>query len=254
MWEVPSSRRQLKPIKGPLSWSRMPRRMQRYQVSPGWHRCQVPGNPHGAEEVTGPQSGLRSSKGLCVLWFVYSWGRRVPMFSHTHIFGSPVQVRLPWSGESPEQLRKRSAPASQNQEEHLSHQLSLHGARYWQSLTLCSQSKARCWKAVTKIWRARSVRVNWGWVNNWHGWVGRVEAWKVCSYFAYRYMSLVTFFVRLKYCSYEGASGRKNLSVHLDLAWSLLDLSNFIVRYNCKYLFQVWNMILIYLNRALNFP
>ena len=58
---------------------------------------------------------------------------------------------------------------------------------------------------------------------------GRVEAWEVCSYFAYK--SHVTCdSVRLKSCSYEGATGRKNLSVHLDLAWGLLgNISNFIL-------------------------
>ena len=83
--------------------------------------AQVPSTwwPGGAEAVTGPQSGLQSSKGLCVLWFVATAEAGGPPCSLTPTFwitcadGSPEWIS--WAAEKEETI-----PQHASQEEPLS--------------------------------------------------------------------------------------------------------------------------------------
>ena len=125
--------------------------------------------PHGAEEVTGHQSGLQSLKGLCVLWFVATAEARGPLFSHTTTFwitcadGSPE--RITWAAG-----KEEINPCVPESGRALFHWLCPSSALYWRSLTLCSQAKRQDVERPVHYVKNGVSGVNWGLrVNNWHG-------------------------------------------------------------------------------------
>ena len=133
--------------------------------------AQVPSawRPHGAEEVTGPQSGLRSSKGLCVLWFVATAEAGGPPCSHTPAFwitcaGGSLE-RITWAVG-----KEEIDPCAPESGRAPFCQLCPSSACYWQSLTLCSQGKRQDAERPVHYVKNGVSGVNWALrVNNWHG-------------------------------------------------------------------------------------
>ena len=103
--------------------------------------------PHGAEEVTGPQSGLQSSKGLSVFWFVATAeAGGPPMFSHTHILDHLCR-RLTWANHLSSGKRRDQPLRARIRKSTFQPAVCLQRPLLAELNIVFTGQKARCWKA-----------------------------------------------------------------------------------------------------------
>ena len=110
------------------------------QVPSAW--CQ-----HGAEEVTGPQSSLQSSKGLCVLWFVATAEAGGPPCSHTPTFwitcAEGSRERITWAAGK----EQTNSCAARIRKSTFQPAVCLQRPPLAELNIVFTGQKARCWKA-----------------------------------------------------------------------------------------------------------
>ena len=109
-------------------------------MSPGWHRCQVPGVNMVLKRSLGLSQACKVRKGsVCSGLWLQLRPEDPHVLTHPH-FGSPVQKAH--VSESLEQREKnRPTPAPPGSGRAPFSRLCASSALHWQSLTLCSQGK-----------------------------------------------------------------------------------------------------------------